>query len=102
MTFHHTSEDAHIFPAIAHYHPDLVSVLDRLRQEHGAVARIKDELAALLADIGAADPRQFLAELDRMTDELTAHLDYEEQWLLPVLAEVPFPPGPGPGAGPAE
>ncbi|MFE6129565.1 nitroreductase/quinone reductase family protein [Streptomyces sp. NPDC056437] len=102
LTFHHTSEDAHIFPAIAHYHPDLVSVLDRLRQEHGAVARIKDELAALLADIGAADPRQFLAELDRMTDELTAHLDYEEQWLLPVLAEVPFPPGPGPGAGPAE
>ncbi|WP_391858160.1 hypothetical protein [Streptomyces silvisoli] len=43
-------------------------------------------------DIATADPRRFTAELDRMARELTAHLDYEEAWLLPVLARIPFPP----------
>ncbi|MFE7612677.1 nitroreductase/quinone reductase family protein [Streptomyces celluloflavus] len=94
LTFHHTGEDAHVFPALAHHHPHLREALDRLRDEHRTVARIKDELLALLADIGTTDPHHFRAELVRMSEELTAHLDYEEESLLPVLAEIPFPPGP--------
>ncbi|MEV7427792.1 MULTISPECIES: nitroreductase/quinone reductase family protein [unclassified Streptomyces] len=92
LTFHHTGEDAHIFPALAHHHPRLRDTLDRLGEEHRTIARIKDELTALLADIGTADPDRFRTELDRITGELEAHLDYEEESLLPVLAEVPFPP----------
>lgn len=68
--------------------------LDRLRDEHQTVSRVQGELFALLADIGAADPRRFRTELDRMSQELTAHLDYEEESLLPVLAEIPWPPAP--------
>lgn len=39
-----------------------------------------------------ADPERFRAGLARMTAELTAHLDHEEETLLPLLAEVPWPP----------
>ncbi|MBT2505006.1 nitroreductase family deazaflavin-dependent oxidoreductase [Streptomyces sp. ISL-98] len=92
LEFHHTSEDAHLFNAIGGYHPHLRDALDRLRAEHRTVARIQGELVALLGDISSADPLRFRSELDRMSKELTAHLDYEEESLLPVLAEIPWPP----------
>ncbi|MFJ7251859.1 nitroreductase/quinone reductase family protein [Streptomyces sp. NPDC098085] len=94
LEFHHTSEDAHLFPGIAHHHPHLAGTFARLADEHRTVARIQGELAALLADIGIADPERFHAELDRMSTELNAHLDYEEEQILPLLAEVPWPPAP--------
>ncbi|MFE0174641.1 nitroreductase/quinone reductase family protein [Streptomyces sp. NPDC059002] len=94
LEFHHTSEDAHLFPTMAGYHPELRATFDRLAEEHRTVARIQGELAALLADIGHADPERFRTELARMSEELTAHLDYEEETLLPILAELPWPPGP--------
>lgn len=101
LEFHHTSEDGHLFPGIARYHPHLTDVFDRLRAEHRTVARVQEGLVALLADIGAADPPRFRAELARMTTELTAHLDYEEETILPLVADVPWPPaGAGPGPEP--
>ncbi|WP_412076248.1 nitroreductase/quinone reductase family protein [Streptomyces xanthophaeus] len=92
LEFHHTSEDAHLFPGIARYHPHLTGTFDRLAEEHRTVARIQGELAELLAGIGIADPRRFRTELDRMSAELNAHLDYEEEAILPLLADVPWPP----------
>ncbi|MFJ5226334.1 nitroreductase/quinone reductase family protein [Streptomyces sp. NPDC088400] len=94
LEFHHTSEDAHVFPGIARHHPHLAGTFDRLRDEHRTVARIQSELVALLAGIGIADPRRFRAELEEMSTELNAHLDYEEEAILPLLAEVPWPPAP--------
>ncbi|MFI9625234.1 nitroreductase/quinone reductase family protein [Streptomyces sp. NPDC052042] len=115
LRFHHTSEDAHLFPAMARRHPHLADTFARLTEEHRAIALVQDELVALLAGIGIADPARFRAELDRMSVELNAHLDDEEERLLPLLAEVPWPPPApasaapptGPGrktepAGPAE
>lgn len=92
LTHHHTGEDAAIFPALGRSHPHLRETLARLGEEHLVVGRIKDELVALLSGIGAADPERFRAELARMSAELEAHLDYEEEALLPVLADIPFPP----------
>ncbi|TDQ43593.1 nitroreductase/quinone reductase family protein [Actinorugispora endophytica] len=100
LEFHHTSEDAHMFPTLAAQHPHLAGAIDRLRAEHRTVERIQGELSALLADIGSADPGRFRAELDRMSEELTKHLDYEEEVLIPVLAQIPFPPVPAEGAAP--
>ncbi|MFF8613979.1 nitroreductase/quinone reductase family protein [Streptomyces sp. NPDC015350] len=94
LEFHHTSEDAHLFPGIARYHPDLTATFDRLAEEHRTVARLQGELVTLLADIAAADPERFRAELDRMSMELNAHLDHEEEQLLPLLAGIPWPPAP--------
>ncbi|MGA4845246.1 nitroreductase/quinone reductase family protein [Streptomyces sp. G5(2025)] len=96
LTFHHTSEDAHLFPTMADYHPELRETFDRLAEEHRSIARIQNELAAHLsdADAGSADPERFRAELTRMSAELTRHLDHEEETLLPILAALPWPPGP--------
>ncbi|WP_405677350.1 nitroreductase/quinone reductase family protein [Streptomyces sp. NBC_01511] len=94
LEFHHTSEDGHLFPGIARYHPRLTDVFDRLRAEHRTVARLQNGLVALSADLGAVDPPYFRGELARLTAELTAHLDYEEETILPLVAEVPWPPAP--------
>ncbi|MGW0365199.1 nitroreductase/quinone reductase family protein [Streptomyces sp. NPDC002990] len=100
LEFHHTGEDAHVFPVMEARHPHLADTFARLRVEHRTVARLQEELSGLLADIAAADPERFRAELERMSHELTAHLDYEEESLLPTLAQIPFPPGPQ-AAGPS-
>lgn len=92
LEFHHTSEDGHMFPAMEGYHPHLMDVFDRLRDEHRGIAALQSALAALLADVTIAEPDRFRSELSRMTEELTAHLDYEEEHILPLLAEVPWPP----------
>ncbi|MFB7547055.1 nitroreductase/quinone reductase family protein [Streptomyces sp. NPDC056154] len=104
LEFHHAGEDAHLFPGIARHHPHLTDTFARLTDEHRTVARIQGELVALLADIGIKDSERFHAELDRMSEELNAHLDYEEEQIVPLLAEVPWPPGPPvpPGAPAAE
>ncbi|MFF0741158.1 nitroreductase/quinone reductase family protein [Streptomyces sp. NPDC004111] len=91
LDFHHRSEDAGVFPGILRHHPELADVLARMSEEHREMARLKGELVALLADHTNADPVRFMAELDRMSRELTAHLDHEEKWLLPILADVPMP-----------
>lgn len=93
LEFHHTGEDAHVFPAVAAEHPELREPIVRLIEEHRVVARLKGELAAALADIEGAEPEPFLARIDRLAEELAAHLDYEEERLLPALAEVPLPQG---------
>ncbi|GGV33494.1 cation-binding protein [Streptomyces longisporoflavus] len=96
LEFHHVSEDAHLFPGIAQYHPHLGDVFDRLAKEHRTVARIQNDLVTLLSGIAIADPQRFRAELEEMSTELNAHLDYEEDSVLPLLADVPWPPAGGP------
>ncbi|MER5779783.1 nitroreductase/quinone reductase family protein [Streptomyces sp. NPDC002039] len=98
LEFHHTTEDAHLFPGMAVHHPGLSDVFDRLREEHRAVARLQGALVALLGDLAVAEPERFRRELRRMSDALNAHLDHEEEVLLPLLADVPWPPGPPGGA----
>ncbi|QJT04820.1 nitroreductase family deazaflavin-dependent oxidoreductase [Streptomyces asoensis] len=100
LRFHHISEDAHVFPTMARYHPDLADTFARLTEEHRTVARIQDELVALLADVAIADPERFRTELGAMSRELNAHLDFEEETIVPLLAELPWPPAPP--AKPAE
>ncbi|MFF4366827.1 nitroreductase/quinone reductase family protein [Streptomyces sp. NPDC001594] len=92
LAFHHAGEDGHVFPATLAHHPHLADTFERLREEHRTVARIQEELVTLLAGLEIADPERFRARLARMTAELTAHLDHEEETLLSLLAEVPWPP----------
>jgi deazaflavin-dependent oxidoreductase (nitroreductase family) len=99
LHFHHSGEDAVMLPGLEQQHPHLRDTIERLREQHGTVAKIQGELEDALADVATADPDRFRAELDLMSQELEAHLDYEEASLLPVLAAIPFPPGP-PGAAP--
>jgi deazaflavin-dependent oxidoreductase (nitroreductase family) len=93
LSFHHTGEDLTVFPELERQHPHLADAIDRLRAEHATVARIRDELGALLANVSTADPDSFRTALAGMSKKLLAHLDFEETTLIPVLAAVPFPPG---------
>lgn len=79
---HHAGEDGVLFPHLDGLHPELAEVLARLRDEHRTVARI---LARIRELAGAGDRPAIVAELDRLTAELEAHLDHEEEQLVPLL-----------------
>ncbi|WP_275461820.1 nitroreductase/quinone reductase family protein [Streptomyces noursei] len=81
---HHTGEDRGMFPALRRHRPDLAPVLDRLDEEHRALAALLDALQRVLAEPSAA-PGYVRAEVERLTGELEAHLTYEEEQLVPVL-----------------
>lgn len=79
---HHGSEDG-VFDLFQEQFPGLGGTLDRLREEHRAVARAVAGLEALLAS-GAA-PGVLRAEVDRLAADLEEHFAHEEAELLPVL-----------------
>ncbi|MGV9601363.1 hemerythrin domain-containing protein [Streptosporangium sandarakinum] len=76
---HHTVESLYLFTALRERFPASGEVIDRLEEEHAKVAEI------LRAIERAADFRE---ELDRLADELLAHLDWEEEQLAPLLAQL--------------
>lgn len=81
---HHETEDGYIFPGVVERSPELAGVVDRLREEHKAIALLVDRLKEVLGTPGA-DPAELRPEVDRLIDELEGHLDYEEQHLVPEL-----------------
>lgn len=82
---HHMGEDQHIFPMLERHHPGLEPTLARLRDEHTAIAKLVDELRGVL-DTG--DPASLLTEVERLTAALHAHLDREEERLVPLLDAI--------------
>ncbi|MEV4356296.1 hemerythrin domain-containing protein [Nonomuraea sp. NPDC049625] len=78
---HHEGEDGALFPHLAGEHPELAEALERLRAEHVVVARLMERIRVLLNEDGDG----VAAELDRLARELEAHLDYEEEQLVPIL-----------------
>ena len=84
---HHVNEDDRVFPTLGDRHPELAPVLERLSREHMTIKRLLDELQELVSD-EEGETRAVLAEFDRLAAELTAHLDYEERELVPILNAV--------------
>lgn len=82
---HHLGEDQQIFPMLERHHPELEPTLARLRDEHAAVRELLDELRRVL-DTG--DPASLLTEVERLTAALHAHLDHEEERLVPLLDTI--------------
>ncbi|GII78601.1 hypothetical protein Sru01_35830 [Sphaerisporangium rufum] len=81
---HHEGEDNALFPHLDAGHPELAETLTRLRSEHRVVARLVERIRRLLDHGGPG----IGAELDRLAAELEAHLDYEEEQLVPILNEM--------------
>ncbi|MEU3608649.1 nitroreductase/quinone reductase family protein [Streptomyces sp. NPDC035033] len=79
---HHTGEDG-VFDLFQEQFPQLAEDLDRMREEHRAVARALTALEALLAS--DAPPEVLRTEVDRLADDLEAHFAHEEARLLPAL-----------------
>ncbi|WP_283133351.1 hemerythrin domain-containing protein [Rhizohabitans arisaemae] len=85
---HHRLEDDLIFPLLLAEEPALAGVLARLDAEH-------HELDVLLAEVARVLPalpepggvREGVALFTRLKDLLDAHLDTEEEHLVPVMNE---------------
>lgn len=79
---HHQGEDAALFPQLADRHPGFASARERLAREHERIAELAGELRRA---VSTRDPAAARAEVLRLTEELEAHLAYEEEQLLPLL-----------------
>ncbi|GAA3387249.1 hypothetical protein GCM10020369_29060 [Cryptosporangium minutisporangium] len=79
---HHRAEDGELFPRILAEHPDLVPVVEHLRQDH-------ELLSMLLADLESVARTATADELTRHLDGVEAimdsHFGYEERQLVAVL-----------------
>ncbi|MFI5686822.1 nitroreductase/quinone reductase family protein [Streptomyces sp. NPDC051636] len=79
---HHAGEETALFPFLAARHPEFAPVRERLRLEHERIAALVGELRRAVAAEESPDAR---AEVVRLTEELEAHLTYEEEQLVPLL-----------------
>ncbi|GAB3443493.1 nitroreductase/quinone reductase family protein [Actinophytocola sediminis] len=80
LGFHHQMEDQHMFGTLGERHPELAPVIERLRAEHVTVAGLVEDLRRVVST-GTGG----LREVERLIDELEAHLVYEEEQLIPLL-----------------
>jgi iron-sulfur cluster repair protein YtfE (RIC family) len=86
---HHNVESALIFPELRRTNPALNSVVDRLEADHASVSDLLDEVEGAARALGSReDPvvRQRLTQaLRRLSDDLLAHLQYEEEQISDTL-----------------
>ncbi|MFJ8083362.1 nitroreductase/quinone reductase family protein [Streptomyces sp. NPDC096205] len=82
---HHTGEDLMLFPGVAARHPQAAPLLARLGEEHERIAELVAELREV---VGGGDTPTARGHVVRLTATLEAHLDYEEEHLLPLLAAM--------------
>ncbi|WP_329562413.1 nitroreductase/quinone reductase family protein [Streptomyces uncialis] len=82
---HHLGEDTMLFPQLTPGRPELAPVMDRLAREHEEIAELAESLR-LLVSATETEPGYLLQEFDRLAAELEAHLRYEEEQLIPVMA----------------
>jgi hypothetical protein len=96
LAYHHHMEDEQLFPALRHLDGALDNVVDTLLAQHddldATIAGV-DEVLSLLPTTEAAGPAALACE--DLAAALHAHLDLEEQHLVPVLRATMFEPDPG-------
>jgi Hemerythrin HHE cation binding domain len=82
LTTHHQGEDDGMFGALLRARPDLAPAVEKLREDHAAMAALLGEARAL-AERARAAPAESLPALRRQFDGLTAitesHFRYEER-----------------------
>lgn len=86
---HHTGEDIHIFPAVRRSNPALSEVVDKLEADHRSVSALLDEVEVASVDLQKDESpksrQRLIGALNRLANELLAHLDFEEESLSPTL-----------------
>jgi hypothetical protein len=98
VTTHHTIEDTSMFPHLRRQDPALAPVVDRLEEEHHAIAGVLDgvdrALVALVAAGEGPSAPEALADLraavDLVDDTMKSHLAWEESVLMDPLARYGF------------
>jgi hemerythrin-like domain-containing protein len=90
LTIHHAIEDSRMFVALRSRDEQLGPVIERLSEEHeviaGVLTRLDQALVAMVEDPGQLGVVQ--SEVERLSDVLLSHLDYEEAELLGPIAAL--------------
>jgi hypothetical protein len=86
---HHEGEDLLLWPKLRERVPDQRAILDELEAGHLQLGVVMDQLmtglAQFTATAGAAEGAQLAESLASLQPELSAHLDQEEQHILPLV-----------------
>jgi deazaflavin-dependent oxidoreductase (nitroreductase family) len=84
---HHTGEDRGGFPMLAQRFPGLAPVLAKLTEEHVVVARLQEQLRALVGSYqpGRTDLVRLRADLEELATRLEDHFRYEERIVVSAL-----------------
>jgi hemerythrin-like domain-containing protein len=91
VTQHHTLEDRSVFPHLRRSEPGLTAVLDRLADEHEAIAELLEGVDAALVDLVSGEGLgEVRGRVDLLTDALLSHFSYEERELVEPLARHGF------------
>ena len=85
MRHHHENEDGDLFPYLRGRHPELAPDLDLLHEQHEVLAGLLDDLRETVTSGGG----DLAAAVDRLVTRIEAHLDGEEERLVPVLNALP-------------
>jgi len=85
MRHHHENEDGELFPYLRGRHPDLAPALDLLRDQHATLAGLLDDLREAVT----SGPGDLAGTVHRLVTDIEAHLDAEEEQLVPVLNALP-------------
>jgi alkanesulfonate monooxygenase SsuD/methylene tetrahydromethanopterin reductase-like flavin-dependent oxidoreductase (luciferase family)/hemerythrin-like domain-containing protein len=90
VTVHHTIEDERMFRDLRDADSGLGPVLDRLGEEHEAIAEMLTEVDAALVTMMADESSLGAARetVDRFAGALLAHLAYEEEQLLGPIGRL--------------
>jgi Hemerythrin HHE cation binding domain len=94
---HHHAESVMLFPALRRANPELGPVIDKLEADHARVSDLLNDVEAAAAELAEReDPaiRQRLTlALQVLSDELLAHLAYEEDNVSDTLRTMTAWPG---------
>jgi hemerythrin superfamily protein len=86
---HHHAESVLLFPSLRRADPALEPVVDKLEADHRSVSHLLDEVEAAASALGEQDStqrREQLSEsLRRLSTDLLAHLEYEEENISATL-----------------
>jgi hypothetical protein len=87
---HHTHESMLLFPALREANPALNPVVDKLEADHAHVSDLLDEVEAASHQLGEpgepATRERLVTALRTLSDDLLAHLQYEEEHISGTLS----------------
>ncbi|MFF3517309.1 hemerythrin domain-containing protein [Streptomyces sp. NPDC002573] len=88
---HHSIEDFRIFPAVLRTAPELAPIVERLTSDHAELGRLLDVLVAAVETLAGPQPSWTASQdsIGVLAERLAAHLDLEEEHILPALGRLP-------------
>ncbi|HWG60558.1 MAG TPA: hemerythrin domain-containing protein [Streptosporangiaceae bacterium] len=86
---HHTLESVALFPELRRSNPALGPVVDKLEADHVRVSGLLDDVEAAAQELASDEDTparaRLVESLRTLSDQLLAHLAYEEEQISPTL-----------------